>query len=60
MPDGWPERPAFARFRLEVAVKSDGRNVTFYDWPEDPDDDHSSVPGEAAEAAPGRQADDGV
>ena len=58
--DGWPERPAFARFRLVVSVKPDGRRVAYYDWPEDPDGDDPLDQVAGSEATPAWQVDDGV
>lgn len=59
--DGWPERPAFAGFRVVVAVKPDGRRVAYYDWPEGPDGGDRLDHGVAgSEATPSRQVDDDV
>jgi hypothetical protein len=32
-PADWPDRPAFATFRVTTEVKPDGRRVHYYDWP---------------------------
>lgn len=39
MPEGWPDRPAFGRFRMVTVEKPDGRLVHYYDWPGEADAD---------------------
>jgi hypothetical protein len=60
-PEGWPDRPAFGRFRMVTVEKPDGRRVQYYDWPGETDGgDPSDGDPAGADAIPQSGPDDGV
>lgn len=61
MPESWPDRPAFANFRVVTVETADGRRVHYYDWPVETDaGDSTDRDSSGADATRQARPDDGV